>query len=272
MYNLCYGMKTINLTQLPGGNLSHPNQAIDMAGSDVGIDFWYAQGRWKCMAGPWGNGTYFFCPVDENGKTTQVHCADGKDRIVTLALTHSEQKYVKSIVGKIYENGTPMYEEGVKGWATGNHIHAEVAEGIKTTKYKGSDGTWRMNGELKILQVMYVNKSFSKVSSYSLGKDKLQYCESENYSTSIKTGWRKESGYWYYYKNNTRVKGWQKLPWSKGENWFYFDSEGKMLTGWQKLKWSKGTDWFYFDNNGCMLTGNQTVPCYFNASGALERK
>ena len=272
MYNLCYGMKIINLTQLPGGNLSHPNQAIDMAGSDVGIDFWYAQGRWKCMAGPWGNGTYFFCPVDENGKTTQVHCADGKDRIVTLALTHSEQKYVKSIVGKIYENGTPMYEEGVKGWATGNHIHAEVAEGIKTTKYKGSDGTWRMNGELKILQVMYVNKSFSKVSSYSLGKDKLQYCESENYSTSIKTGWRKESGYWYYYKNNTKVKGWQKLPWSKGENWFYFDSEGKMLTGWQKLKWSKGTDWFYFDNNGCMLTGNQTLPCYFNASGALERK
>ena len=72
--------------------------------------------------------------------------------------------------------------------------------------------------------------------------------------------WKKESGYWYYYKNNKKVTGWQLLSWSKGKNWFYFDETGKMLLGWQKLTWSKGTNWFYFDNNGAMVTGWQRLP------------
>ena len=123
MNNLCYGMKVINITQLPGGSFSHPNGAMDMAGSDAGIDFWFAQGRWKCIAGPWGNGTYFFTAVDAKGNVEKVHCADGKDRVVTIALTHSAKKYVKTKLGAIYQNGIPLYEEGTVGKATGNHIH-----------------------------------------------------------------------------------------------------------------------------------------------------
>ena len=41
--NLCFGMHHLNITQLPGGALSHPNLAVDLAGEDTGIDFWFAK-------------------------------------------------------------------------------------------------------------------------------------------------------------------------------------------------------------------------------------
>lgn len=164
MINLCYGMKVINISQLPYSSFSHPNGAMDMCGSDNGVDFWFAQGDWKCIAGPWGNGTYFFTHVDSNGRYEKVHCADGTDRYVTIALTHSEERYVDTVVGRIYKNGKPMYEEGKKGFATGNHIHYEVAEGIQTTKhYDSSLKVWRMYRELNPVKVTYVNKSFSTI-------------------------------------------------------------------------------------------------------------
>ena len=180
MNNLCYGMKVLAISQLPQGNYSHPNMAMDCFGSDNGIDFWFAQGRWKCIAGAWGSGTYFFAPVDANGVPCMVHCADGVDRIVTIALTHSNRRYIRTEKGKIYENGQPMYEEGTNGKATGNHIHLEVANGIQTTKtYDKTLGVYRMQNELNPLKVFYVNKAFTKVTQ-TMGA-KLNYCDSLKY-------------------------------------------------------------------------------------------
>ena len=167
MFNLCYGMKVIAISQLPYGSFSHPNAAMDMYGSDSGKDFWFAQGRWKCIAGPWGNGTFFFVPVDEDGNVCCVHCADGVDRIVTIALTHSERQYIRTKVGQIYENGKAMYEEGNYGTgSTGNHIHYEVAEGIQKTKHYNPElKIYQMYRELNPIKVTFVNRSFSKVAN-----------------------------------------------------------------------------------------------------------
>lgn len=255
MNNLCFGMKVINITQLPGGSFSHPNNAMDLAGSDNGIDFWFAQGDWKCIAGPWGNGTYFFVPVNSAGNTTAVHCADGVDRIVTIALTHSETKYVKTKVGAIYRNGTPMYEEGVKGKATGNHIHLEVAAGAQSTKtYDSAYKVYRMKNELNPLKVFYVNEAFSKVTN-SKGA-KLNYCNGVEFALN---GWKKIGNNWCYYKNNVKLSGWQKLKWSKGTNWFFFSAQGNMLTGWQKLTWNNDVDWYYFDPTSGAMDASKTI-------------
>ena len=190
MNNLCYGMKVIAISQMPGGSYSHPNGAMDLFGCDSDKDFWWAQGCWKCIAGPWGAGTYFFVSCSENGVPAEVHCADGIYRIVTLALTHSNRQYVQTTVGKIYKNGQPMYEEGTNSNGsvakiTGNHIHLEVAAGIQTTKtYDKSMKVYRMANELDPLKVMYVNKAFSIVRTtealYRSGKA-LLFCDKLTY-------------------------------------------------------------------------------------------
>jgi len=167
--NLVFGMHHLNITQLPGGALSHPNLAVDLAGEDTGIDFWFAKAcALKCIAGEFGYGTYFFIPCDSKGNHIPVMCADGKQRKVTIALTHSNKQYVKTTVGKIYAKNQPCYEEGGKGakgaHTFGNHIHLEVAEGYKTTKYKDTKlGVLTMGNELNPLKVMFVLDGYTKV-------------------------------------------------------------------------------------------------------------
>ena len=215
MINLCYGMKVINITQLPGGSYSHPNGAMDLAGSDNGIDFWFAQGNWKCIAGPWGSGTYFFMSCDKNGAPAAVHCADGVDRIVTLALTHSARIYVRPTVGKVYGTGTPIYEEGTVGNATANHIHVEVADGIRTTKTWDSKlGVYRMEGELNPLKVMFVLRSFSTVKQ-TLGAS-LKYCDTLAY-TPPKPAAKMEKGKLYFVADTMPCRIRQKLAFANGK-------------------------------------------------------
>lgn len=191
MFNLCYGMKVINITQLPGGSYSHPNYALDLAGSDSGIDFWYAVGNWKCMAGPWGNATYFFKSCDAAGNTVKVRCADGRDRVITLALTHGAGLYIKPVVGKVYRDGQAMYEEGRVSQPgqkiTGNHIHAEIAEGVQISKhYDEKLGVYRMNHELDILKYMFVCRERSSIKS-TLGAN-LPVCYTAQYKEGTCTG------------------------------------------------------------------------------------
>lgn len=163
--NLVYGMHHLNITQLPGGDFSHPNMAMDLAGQDAGVDFWFAKCcDWKCIAGEWGSGTYFFIPCDSKGNHINIMCADGKQRKITIALTHSKKQYVKTERGKIYSKNQPMYEEGTKGKATGNHIHLEIAEGYKTTKYYDSKlGVYTMGNELNPVKMFYVLDGYTKV-------------------------------------------------------------------------------------------------------------
>ena len=163
--NLCFGMHHLTVTQLPGGSFSHPNLAMDLAGSDAGVDFWFAKCcSWKCIAGEWGNGTYFFIPCDSKGNHINIMCADGKQRKITIALTHSQKQWIKTTTGKIYAKDQPMYEEGKKGKATGNHIHLEVAEGYKTTKrYDSRLGVYTMGNELDPTKMFFVLDGFTKV-------------------------------------------------------------------------------------------------------------
>lgn len=166
MDNLCFGMEYLNITQLPGGSYSHANQAVDLGGRDAGKDIWYARGEtyWKCTC-CWysGTNTYHFLSCDSKGKPIKVHCADGKDRVVTVSLTHDLNKHE---IGRLYHN-EKMYQEGTKypyaGKVTGNHIHLEIAEGDVRKRYKAKNGTWTLYNELNPLDVMFVDTSFTKI-------------------------------------------------------------------------------------------------------------
>ena len=84
-----------------------------------------------------------------------------------------------------------------------------------------------------------------------------------------KSGWKKENGSWYYYRNGKKVTGWIK----DGNFWYYMDRNGKMAEGWRKVggKWyylvpgygfmavcnhKINGKWYFFDEvNGDMKTG-----------------
>lgn len=185
MDRLVFGMRVLNITQsgtmIDGKpNLSHKNMALDCAGVDKGKDFWFAKSRMKCIGEMWlhnlkgerfrGYGTYAFTFVDENGNPVAMRMADGSEKIVTLAMTHSSQEYVKSVGGKIYEVGQPVYEEGGKGAkgdnTYGNHIHLEIAEGVTINKYYDRNlGLYRMNNEINPVDCFFILEGFTTVKS-----------------------------------------------------------------------------------------------------------
>lgn len=231
MNNLCFGMKTINITQLPGGSFSHPNNAIDLAGEDTGKDVWRAQGYWKCVAA-FGNvntgNTRLFYSCNARGNPKEVYLADGTKSVVTLALTHS---LINWQVGKVYAPNELMYNEGTSGRATGNHIHLEVARGIQETKYYDKSlGVYRMNNELNPLDVMFVRDDYSTVAASSLGTNRLKHCPTLEHSLP-----RVNSAVYRLYNIST------------GEHMFtanYIEANSLYQGGWinEGIGWIQGTN------------------------------
>lgn len=84
-------------------------------------------------------------------------------------------------------------------------------------------------------------------------------------STNGKNGFVTRNGNTYYYKNNKKLKGFQKID---GKT-YYFDKQGVMLTGFQKIN----NKTYYFNKNGQMLTGLRKISkkyYYFNKSGVMK--
>lgn len=205
MNNLCLPMKVITITQKSGGSFSHPNYCLDLAGADTGIDFCFAMGNyWKCIAGPWGSNTYFFTCTDVKGNAVKVHCADNVDRIVTMALTHSDFIYtVRPVIGKIYKNGEPFYSEGTYGKATGNHVHLEVAEGLQYSKYYDSKlGVYRMHNEIKPEDTFFICDAFSKVGN--MNGAVMKHCSTIEYEKPTTPEFK--NGYQELSYENQRIK------------------------------------------------------------------
>lgn len=82
----------------------------------------------------------------------------------------------------------------------------------------------------------------------------------------MKTGWQKDGGKWYYLnKSGAMQKGWQKL----GGKWYYLNNSGVMLTGWQKIEGK----WYYLNKDGVMQTGWQKISgawYYLNKDGVMQ--
>lgn len=172
MDRLVFGMHHLNISQcgtLIDGkpHYSHPNYALDLCGQDSGIDFYfnkesetffYCTGAFGTRAT--GN-TRFFATCDNKGKPKEVLCSDGKKRVITLAMTHSNKDF---LIGKIYAPQSVLYEEGTAGRATGAHIHLEVAEGWQKTKYWDTRlKVYRMKGEFNPVDAFFILDGYTTV-------------------------------------------------------------------------------------------------------------
>lgn len=137
-------------------------------------------------------------------------------------------------------------------------------------------------------------------------QSKFPYIESEvNKRLTMKNGWIKEGGEWYFYKNGKKLTGWLEdngwyflgsdgamvssnmvndkgnryymkanglmasNEWIKFKNGYrYFGKSGKMAKGW--LKWK--SNFYYLDKNGYMVTGSKKLTCKFASDGKLVTK
>ena len=167
MRYLTFGMKNLKESQIENENYSHRNLlAVDYCGKDSNIESWYAfDGNYKVLAvKPYKTtkfaNTMFITPCNVNGKPMKVRCADGKDRYVTIALSHDN--VLDYSADQIIKKNHKIYDEGVAGNATGNHIHVEVGEGIQYSKIF-SNNKYRLRTALFPSKVFFVRKEKTNI-------------------------------------------------------------------------------------------------------------
>lgn len=136
-----FPMRCLNVTQGMGGSGSHRGtRALDLAGKDTGIDAVFApfDGVIK-KVWPSGNSVWL-------ESLSPVRFADGTVDYCTVMLTH-DNLITDLRVGQTIKQGQVFYQEGTAGFATGNHVHLEVARGrfTGTGWHQNTYGTWVLN-------------------------------------------------------------------------------------------------------------------------------
>lgn len=101
-----------------------------------------------------------------------------------------------------------------------------------------------------------------------------------------KNGWKKENGYWYYYKNGNRVtNSWQGSYYLKSDgkmadnewiydsyysSWFYLKSGGAYInSAWYYDSYYQS--WYYFKSGGYMAKNSWQGSYYLKSSGAMAK-
>lgn len=151
MQNILFPMKVMKITTRAGEGTHVGSNAIDIAGSDAGIESAFAPftGVIKKI---WANGnTVWFESVEP------VQFADGRQDFAVVSMTH-DNSIADLSVGRRIEQGEVFYQEGTAGNAYGNHIHLEIGAG----KFSGSGWHQIANGN------WVINNSYPAVSAFFL--------------------------------------------------------------------------------------------------------
>ena len=136
--------------------------ALDDAGSDGGIDFLIAPftGTIKKIYTADANEVW----LESNEK---VLFADGTVDYATIMLCH-DNDVSNLFVGKVIKQGERFYEEGTKGYATGNHVHFEIAKGkfTGTGWHQDEAGYWSLNNGTNPVDCFMIDDSYTIINNY----------------------------------------------------------------------------------------------------------
>lgn len=120
---------------------NHPYYACDMTGKDSGKEVAYMPFSGRCIAMDLKNGNAVWWQSLE-----PVRFADGTIDYATIMVIH-DNDMSGIYVGATYAQGHQMAQEGNAGFATGNHLHLEIAKGKFTSMYaKNAKGYFLPNG------------------------------------------------------------------------------------------------------------------------------
>ena len=169
-------------------------------------------------------------------------------------------------------------------------------EKSKYEKIKSAyDSYVRIDKEIKILKEKEKkeeqNKKDSAVSKPSnpveQGKEKPSVSNPKTEKpVTVKNGWKKENGYWYYYKNGNLITNtWQGSYYLKSDgkmaenewiydsyysSWFYLKSDGT----YANKEWFYDNyyrSWYYFKSGGYMAKNTWQGSYYLKSSGAMAK-
>ena len=145
-------MDYLRVTQGGENDYSHKgDKAIDIAGNDTEID---------PLKAPF-TGTIKRIYAENNAvwleSNEKVMYADGTIDYMTI-LTMHDNDITNLKVGDIVKQGDLYYDEGNKGFATGNHIHLAVGKGKFTGNgwYKNSYGYFCINNQIDVYKGLFL--------------------------------------------------------------------------------------------------------------------
>ena len=143
-----FPMKNMNITQGYNGSYSHKGtMAIDMAGKDSGKEPAVA----PCtivIKRQYTSGTYW-------ESLYQVYLPNGEICHINGYMFHDENTSNLK-VGQVIPQGTPFYDEGRYGNATGNHIHMIVGKGKCAGGFYNTYKNWCLKNQVAPETVLWI--------------------------------------------------------------------------------------------------------------------
>lgn len=154
-------METLNISQKANGEFSHKgDKAIDISGKDTGIDSLKAPFTGVIKRIYEKTNTVWLESVDK------VRYADGTIDFMTVMTMHDND--ISNLkVGDIIKQGNTYYDEGRKGYTTGNHIHLAIGKGKFTGNgwFENSNGNWVINNQYDVHKALYLLDSVKVLNS-----------------------------------------------------------------------------------------------------------
>lgn len=181
MEKAMYPSKIIRITQRDHQGTHADCFATDEAGPDGGISSLFAPftGIIKKIYSKDANEVWL-------ESVEPVLFADGTKDYMTIMFCHDND--VSDLwVGKIIKQGEVFYQEGTKGYATGNHCHFECAKGkfTGTGWHKDAAGYWSINNGKLVTDCLFVDDSYNVIQTLGLNFRNVKEVEVKKYGTPV---------------------------------------------------------------------------------------
>ena len=192
-------MNYLNVSQKANNDFSHKGDcALDLAGKDTGIDSLKAPftGIIKRI--------YTNCNAVWLESKDKVKYADGTEDYMTL-LTFHDNDVSNLKVGQIIKQGETYYQEGRKGYTTGNHIHLTVSRGKFTGSgwYENKYGNWVANNQYDVHKALFLDSKTVIINNGGYNWIKTSnYTYNKNISTNKYLNLNPSVNSWTVYKTN----------------------------------------------------------------------
>lgn len=183
MEKAVFMMDYLNVSQKANSNFSHQgDKALDLSGKDSGID---------SLKAPF-TGIIRRIYTNTNAvwleSVNKVKYADGTEDYMTILTMHDND--VSNLrVGSIINQGTTYFEEGRKGYTTGNHIHLAIGKGKFTGNgwYQNQYGSWVINNQYDVHKALYLLDSVNVINNGGYNWIKTKTLKEESNASPVIT-------------------------------------------------------------------------------------